>query len=114
VAVREFSATGGLTPSSPAAPTVWASEPSNQTVAVLPASVAYQQQPTPAAQPVEPQYLAPRRNTTPREQPIDLASALELTAGQNPEVNFARQRIQEAFAQLDAASVLWVPSLRAG
>ncbi|MCL4207683.1 MAG: TolC family protein [Pirellulaceae bacterium] len=117
VAVREFSATSRSNPAAsdlPAAPTVWASEPGNPNVAVLPASVAYQQQPTPAAQPVEPQHLAPRRDTALSEQPIDLVSALEATAGQNPEVNFARQRIQEAFAQLDAASVLWVPSLRAG
>src|SRR5690606_3514345 len=46
--------------------------------------------------------------------PIDLAWALQLAGGQNPEVNFARQRIQEAYAGLQAAQVLWVPSLRAG
>ncbi|MGD9857675.1 MAG: TolC family protein [Planctomycetaceae bacterium] len=46
--------------------------------------------------------------------PIDLGWALQLTSGQNPEVNFARQRINEAYAQLTAAEVLWVPSLRAG
>lgn len=45
---------------------------------------------------------------------IDLATALQLTAGQNPQVAFARQRIDEAFADLRAAQVLWVPSIRAG
>lgn len=48
------------------------------------------------------------------EQPITLASALAVTAGQNPQVNFARQRIAEAFADAQAAEVLWLPSLRAG
>jgi outer membrane protein TolC len=46
--------------------------------------------------------------------PIDLSTALQITAGQNPEVAYARQRIQEAFAQMRAAEVLWVPSLRTG
>lgn len=46
--------------------------------------------------------------------PIDLASALQVTAGQNPQVGFAQQRIQEAYAQLQLAGVLWVPSIRAG
>jgi outer membrane protein TolC len=50
----------------------------------------------------------------PNQVPIDLASALQVTAGQNPQVGFARQRIQEAYAQLQLAEVLWVPSLRAG
>ncbi len=45
---------------------------------------------------------------------IDLATALELTSGQNPQVNFARERIRESYARLDAANSLWLPSLRAG
>lgn len=47
-------------------------------------------------------------------QVIDLGAALAMTAGQNPEVNFARQRVNEAFAQLQAAEVAWLPSIRAG
>ena len=46
--------------------------------------------------------------------PIDLATALELAAGQNPQVLFAQQRIREAAAQLQQADALWLPSLRAG
>lgn len=46
--------------------------------------------------------------------PINLATALQIVAGQNPQVGFAQQRIQEAFAQLRSAEVLWVPSIRAG
>jgi outer membrane protein TolC len=48
------------------------------------------------------------------EVPIDLATALELAAGENPQVGFVRQRIQEAAAQLRTAEALWIPSLRAG
>jgi outer membrane protein TolC len=51
---------------------------------------------------------------SPPAHPIDLATVLQLTNGQNPQVAFARERIQEAFAQLDRAQVLWLPSLRAG
>ena len=46
--------------------------------------------------------------------PIDLHTALQLTTGQNPQVAFARERIDEAFAQLQRAQVLWLPSLRTG
>lgn len=45
---------------------------------------------------------------------IDLGEALQLTAGQNPQVIFARERIQESMAQLNQAEVMWVPSIRAG
>jgi outer membrane protein TolC len=46
--------------------------------------------------------------------PIDFASALAIAVGDNPQVAYSRQRINEAFAQMQAAEVLWVPSLRAG
>jgi outer membrane protein TolC len=48
------------------------------------------------------------------EQSIDLATALMLTTGQNPQVAFARARIEEALAQIDRANALKLPSIRAG
>jgi outer membrane protein TolC len=48
------------------------------------------------------------------QQPLDLALALALTQGQNPRVAFAQAQIAQAYAQYDAARVLWLPSLRAG
>jgi outer membrane protein TolC len=45
---------------------------------------------------------------------LDLSTALELVAGQNPQVAFAHQRIAEAEAQWEAAEALWLPSIRAG
>ncbi len=45
---------------------------------------------------------------------IDFTTALSLVAGQNPQVGFAQERINEAFAQLAEAKALWLPSLRAG
>jgi outer membrane protein TolC len=45
---------------------------------------------------------------------IDLGSAMQLAAGQNPNVMFARERINEAYAQRDRAEALWLPSIRAG
>jgi outer membrane protein TolC len=46
--------------------------------------------------------------------PLDLATALELTSGQNPQVAYARERIRESFAKREAARALWLPSLRVG
>jgi len=52
-------------------------------------------------------------SSTNRHQ-LDLSTALELVAGQNPQVAFAHQRIAEAEAQREAAEALWLPSIRAG
>lgn len=45
---------------------------------------------------------------------IDLTTSLALVAGENPRVGFVQQRVQEAYARLDAAEALWLPSLRLG
>ncbi len=47
-------------------------------------------------------------------RPIDLGAALALVAGQNAEVSFARARVRESYASLDAASVLMLPTIQAG
>ncbi|MCC7422417.1 MAG: TolC family protein [Planctomycetaceae bacterium] len=46
--------------------------------------------------------------------PVDLSTALSMTAGQNPQVAFARERVEEAMAQVSAAEALWLPSIRVG
>lgn len=46
--------------------------------------------------------------------PVDLSTALSMTAGQNPQVAFARERVDEAMAQVAAAEALWLPSIRVG
>lgn len=53
-------------------------------------------------------------DVSPNSEPIDLGTALAFAAGQNPQVAFVQERIQEAFAQLRSSELLWVPSLRAG
>lgn len=45
---------------------------------------------------------------------LDLSTILMLVDGQNPQIQLARERIQEAYAQADRADALWLPSLRAG
>ena len=45
---------------------------------------------------------------------LTLDQVLALADGQNPNVALARERIHEAYARLDRAEVLWLPSLRAG
>jgi outer membrane protein TolC len=46
--------------------------------------------------------------------PIDLPTAFRLADAQNPQIQFARERILAAGAELDRASVLWIPSLTLG
>ncbi len=45
---------------------------------------------------------------------INLPTALSMVGPQHPAVGFAQWRVQQAYAQLDQAKVLWLPSLRAG
>jgi outer membrane protein TolC len=47
-------------------------------------------------------------------RPITLLAVLEAVDRENPTVNLARQRVEEAYAQWDRADALWLPSLRAG
>lgn len=50
----------------------------------------------------------------PTGKPIDLGTALALVAGQNPEVNFARAQVREAYARLNRAELMWFPDLQGG
>jgi outer membrane protein TolC len=45
---------------------------------------------------------------------LDLGTVLQLADGQNPNVAFARERIREAYARVDRAQRMWLPSLRTG
>jgi len=45
---------------------------------------------------------------------LSLGNVLSLAEGQNPNVALARERINEAYARVDRAETLWLPSLRAG
>jgi outer membrane protein TolC len=45
---------------------------------------------------------------------LDLPMALSMVGGQHPAVGFARWRVQEAYAQLNRAQVLWLPSIQSG
>ncbi len=45
---------------------------------------------------------------------LDMSTALALVAGQNPQVGFARARVREAYANLEAANVLWLPTIQSG
>lgn len=46
--------------------------------------------------------------------PINLPTALVMIGGQHPVVGFAQWRVQEAYAQLDRAKVMWLPSIQTG
>ncbi len=46
--------------------------------------------------------------------PLDLPQALSMVAGGHPVVGFARWRVQEAYAQLNQAQVMWLPTIQSG
>jgi outer membrane protein TolC len=65
----------------------------------------------------EPSGIFPsQERAAPAEKPqvINFACALSLVLGQNPQIAFANEQINEAFAQLKGAKVLWLPSIQAG
>ena len=73
----------------------------------------------PVPRPVDPAELpnakpASGELSLPNPLPIDLGTALAVSAGQNPRVSFAQERVREAYASLQAADAAWLPSLRTG
>jgi outer membrane protein TolC len=90
--------------------------------AAPPATSLHSQHPFPVQQvalqqgPVAPELLNTPQPLPASERgvPMNLISALAATDAQNPQVEFARWRVREAYAQLQRANVLWLPHLRAG
>jgi len=64
--------------------------------------------------PVEPLELPPAAVTTLDGRPITLISVLEVVDQDNPNINIARHRIEEAYAVWQRAESLWLPSIRGG
>jgi outer membrane protein TolC len=70
-----------------------------------------------APQVVAPQVVAPEVPATSLESapvPVNLPTVLAMIGGQHPVVGFAQSRVQEAYAQLDRAKVMWLPSIQTG
>ncbi|WP_417386195.1 TolC family protein [Gimesia sp.] len=75
--------------------------------------------PAPATLPVtdfdslelSPSELTPTAEETLR---LNLPTALSMIGGEHPVVGFAQWRVQEAYARLDQANVLWLPSIQPG
>ncbi|HEX4150203.1 MAG TPA: TolC family protein, partial [Pirellulales bacterium] len=70
--------------------------------------------------PVEADRLAPEGPGPPAEPDgqapymIDLLSVLRLADGNNLQVAIAREQIEQAWAGVDAARAIWLPSIRGG
>ena len=60
------------------------------------------------------QVYQPRGDAAENRQVITFPAALALVAGQNPQIAFAKEQVNEAFAQLRGAKALWLPSIQAG
>jgi outer membrane protein TolC len=56
----------------------------------------------------------PRLTTPETVYPLDMSTALALVAGKNPQVAYSQSRIREAYANLQAANVLWLPTIQTG
>jgi outer membrane protein TolC len=82
-------------------------------------ALAEEQTLTPALQPrtiadaMQPQGMLEEVPATPQLD-LSLTSALGIAGGDNPRIAFAAARYREAFARLEGAQTLWLPSLRAG
>ncbi len=66
--------------------------------------------PMPSAFPQSQKHALPAEE----QDSISFSRALTLVSGQNPQVAFANEQINEAFAQLRGARILWLPSIHAG
>jgi hypothetical protein len=66
--------------------------------------------PMPSGLPPSQERVVPAEN----QEVISFSGALALVAGRNPQIAFAGEQINEAFAQLRGAQVLWLPAIRAG
>lgn len=60
------------------------------------------------------QHLLPDTILPANTRPLNLPSALAMVGGDHPAVGFAQWKVQEAYANLEQAEVLWLPSLQAG
>jgi len=58
--------------------------------------------------------LLPSTSAAADVYPINLASAMQLAGANNLQIAMAEERVREAYARLDGAEVLWVPSLNGG
>lgn len=92
-----------------------------EAAALKPTRVAAQIDPDEPAPPRElgikpPEVLPPAGVELPTDvaRPITLLAVLDAVDRENPTVNLARMRVEEAYAQWDRAEALWLPSLRAG
>ena len=70
--------------------------------------------PPPWDQPLADGAVPPSTAIEPTSVPINLPTALAMIGGQHPVVGFARWRVQEAYANLDRAKVMWLPSIQSG
>ncbi|MDG1895619.1 MAG: TolC family protein [Fuerstiella sp.] len=57
---------------------------------------------------------APVESAAPDAMLLNLPSALSMIGGDHPAVGLAQWKVQEAYANLDQAEVLWLPSIQTG
>lgn len=75
------------------------------------ALISCPQLPTPAITTKDPQ---PHPTALQEVIPIDFVTALRLADQKNPEIAIARERIQQALANQEAAAALWLPNIEVG
>ncbi len=58
--------------------------------------------------------IPPLQSENLERYPIDLPTALRLAESSNYQVAYAREQINQAFAKVDSAQSMWLPSIRSG
>lgn len=109
-----FAATANTCRSEPAAPKEAQHEATDQTPRLVPLSQPVSANVDPVAYQQSVVEEVPPPEASPSENSLDMSTALALVAGQNPQVGFARSRIREAYANLQAANVMWLPTIQTG
>jgi outer membrane protein TolC len=107
-------ATASAHPSGPTAPQEALSEAAPQPVHVAPVAQTLPTDVQPVAYQQSMVEEVPQPEAVASEYSLDMSTALALVAGQNPQVGFARARIREAYSNLQAANVLWLPTIQSG
>lgn len=71
-------------------------------------------QPRTIQETLSPPAVVEEDTIAPAATELDLTEALAIVGGQSPQIAFAAARYREAYARLESARMLWLPSIRAG
>ena len=102
----------GSASKSDSAPELLPASINNGTVALRPTNATFQ--PRTVQEALQPPAILEDTELAPPTIDLDLTGALAMAGGQSPRIAFAAARYREAYARLESARTLWLPTIRAG